>query len=228
MIPFLCCERYIEFHSSSGETFEANNFKQMYKLKNLIGHQQQQQQQKSRARTKVSRIPLNFFLLYYVDIDWNVLRCDIYCNLLVVVRLLWNNFTAETERKRTKEAGNLCLMLVHYVARCISSRDSEYCFMDLNTSKAFDDESEERAHEINCNRRFAIFVGSVMSDKTKELLTLLATMPSCVLMPSVDIFRVIAAFKLSPRHIISIGVDDLQRKRSKNSIANHIGISNKL
>lgn len=97
----------------------------MYKLKNLIGHISSSSKKKaeSRARTKVSRIPLNFFLLYYVDIDWNVLCNDIYCNLLVVVRLLWNNFAAETGQKRTKEGwkfmfdvGPLCCA-AYYIAR---------------------------------------------------------------------------------------------------------------
>jgi hypothetical protein len=57
--------------------------------------------------------------------------------------------------------------------RCIS-RDAEYCFMDLNTFMAFCDESGDEAHEIKCSRRFAIFVGSVKSDKNKRTFFLAA------------------------------------------------------
>ena len=138
----------------------------MYKLKNLIGHQQQQQQ-KNGARTKVSRIPLNFFsfiMLILTEMFCAAIFIAIYWSLCAYCEII----SALKQAKTYKRSRNLCLMLVHYVALHITSRGSQYCFMDLNTCMAFCDESGEEAHEIKCSRRFVIFAGSVMSDKNKR------------------------------------------------------------
>jgi hypothetical protein len=146
-------------------------------------------------------------------------------------------------------------MMVHYVLRCILHREAfGYCFMVLNTFMAFlatnESEGEKRAKQIKCNRRFKIFVGSVMSDKNKGSFYFAGIgqqSPSCVLMPfaafclssatySESSFKLVA-FKLSSRHIISIlgllsGLTIYSKTENniarKNSILYHIGISNKL
>jgi hypothetical protein len=74
---------------------------------------------------------------------------------------------------------NLCLMLVHYVPRCILHRAFEYCFIVLNTSMAFcdiddnddDDEEKRKTKGRSIERKDLSFeAGSVVSDKNKRSL----------------------------------------------------------
>jgi hypothetical protein len=112
----------------------------MYKLKNLIGHISSK---KSRARTKVSRIPLNFFsfiMLILTEMFCAAIFIAIYWSLCAYCEII---SLLDRDKNVQKKPGNLCLMLVHYVALHIASRGCADCFMDLNTSTAVCDESGE-------------------------------------------------------------------------------------
>lgn len=121
----------------------------------------------SAAKREFLWISASIFEHYYVDIDWNVLCCDIYCNLLNAVRLLWNNSSAVKTYKRSRIyvwCWSIMLAAAYYIEVWILFYSSK-CFHGILRQK----ERKENEKKMQ-QRRFKIFAGSAMSDKNKRTL----------------------------------------------------------
>lgn len=172
-------------------------------LKNLIGHISNSSSKKSMARTKVLRIPLNFFsfiMLILTEMFSATIFIAIYwslCAYCEIISLLKRAKTYKRSWKFMFDVGPLCCTAYYIARRWILFYGSKYFHGSLRRKRG-------EAHEIKCSRRFAIFVGSVKSDKNKRTFSSLPTMPCLECLCLCLLFVVSGRFsshRLSSKHL---------------------------
>lgn len=164
----------------------------MYKLKNLIGHISSSKKAESRARTKVSRIPLNFFsfiMLILTEMFCATIFIAIYWSLCAYCEII---SLLKRGKKRTKEAwkfmfdvGPLCCA-AYYIARLRRLFYGSKYFHGILRRK--------RRRNAAGDWRISLDFGPVMSDKNKRTFYFsLPTLPRlvCLCFCSSDVLPVI-------------------------------------